>query len=205
MSENVVVNGVTMTEEQRLNELKQVFNLEKNQEVYKVDSLFDLVFFNKPVVYRISGLAHPVKDSIRIFRVIAGGFIRFMGASLFCFLIDQALAGLLRDWLLPLLGLERGSLMIINLSGWLARLVSAIVNFRINKDLVFRMKGNARNAAWKYTLLCLAIITVSNVGVWLLGKIGVAGWLAKILMDFVLYFVSYQVQDKWVFKEIQKE
>lgn len=148
---------------------------------------------------------HPVKDSIRIFRVIAGGFIRFMGASLFCFLIDQALAGLLRDWLLPLLGLERGSLMIINLSGWLARLVSAIVNFRINKDLVFRMKGNARNAAWKYALLCLAIITVSNVGVWLLGKIGVAGWLAKILMDFVLYFVSYQVQDKWVFKEIQKE
>lgn len=124
-----------------------------------------------------------------------------MGVSLVCFLIDQLLAGLLREWLLPLAGMERGALMTVNISGWGARLVSAVINFRLNKDLVFRMKGSAKNAAWKYALLCVVIITVSNAGVWLLGKIGMAGWLAKLLMDFVLYFVSYQAQDRWVFKE----
>ena len=45
------------------------------------------------------------------------------------------------------------------------------------------------------------IITISNAGVWALGKIGMADWLAKILMDTMLYFLSYRLQDRWVFKE----
>ena len=63
------------------------------------------------------------------------------------------------------------------------------------------MKGKAGRPALRYALLCIAIITISNVGVWTLGQIGMADWLAKILMDTMLYFLSYRVQDRWVFRE----
>ena len=144
---------------------------------------------------------HPIRDSWRIYKVIFGSFFRFMSVSLICFLIDQLLAPVLRKWLLPLLGLARGSMMNLQVSGWGARLISSILNFMMNKKLVFKMKGKAGKPAARYALLCIIIITVSNAGVWALGRIGMADWLAKILMDTTLYFLSYQAQERWVFKE----
>ena len=144
---------------------------------------------------------HPVKDSWRIYKVILGSFFKFMSVSMICFAIDQILALILRKWMLPAAGLARGSMMNLQVSGYGARLVSSVINFMLNKNLVFQMKGKAGKPALRYALLCVAIITVSNVGVWALGQIGMADWLAKILMDTMLYFLSYRVQDRWVFRE----
>ena len=144
---------------------------------------------------------HPIRDSYRIYKVILGGFFSFMCVSLICFLVDQLLALALRDWLLPAGGIARGSLANVNISGYGARLVSSVLNFQLNRKIVFKLKGSARHAAARYIVLCILIITASNFGVWLLGKIGIAGWLAKILMDSMLYFVSYRVQQAWVFRE----
>ena len=146
---------------------------------------------------------HPIRDSWRIYKVILGSFIRFMGVSLFCFVVDQVLAYLLREWILPGAGLPVGSLWNINISGWGARLISSILNFALNKNIVFRQKGKTGSAAWKYAVLCVVVICISNMGVWALGKIGVVGWLAKMIMDTILYFVSYRVQQNWVFREEQ--
>ena len=144
---------------------------------------------------------HPVRDSVRIYKVILGSFIRFMGVSLLCFVIDQLAAAVLREWLLPLLGLTAGSFWNIQISGWGARVLSAVINFRLNRDLVFRVRGSQKNAAWRYAALCVGIICASNLGVWLLSRIGMAGWLAKMLMDTALYIVSYRIQENWVFRE----
>ena len=144
---------------------------------------------------------HPIRDSWRIYRVILGSFFRFMEASLICFLVDQGLAFALREWLLPAFGLAAGSLWNINISGWGARIISAVLNFQLNRKLVFRMKGSAGKAGLRYAVVALAIVSLSNLGVWALGRIGMSGWLAKIIMDTLLYFVSYRVQDRWVFGE----
>ena len=144
---------------------------------------------------------HPLRDSWRIYKVILGNFFNFMASSLVCFGVDQGLAALLREWLLPLLGLAQGSFWNVNISGWGARLVSSVVNFTLNKNLVFRRKGKAGSAAWKYAVLCVVIICLSNLGVWALGKIGVPLCLAKLICDGLLYFVSYRVQQNWVFAE----
>ncbi len=144
---------------------------------------------------------HPIRDSWRIYKVIFGSFIKFMSVSLICFLIDQLLALVLRKWILPPVGFARGSMLNLQISGWGARLVSSVINFIMNKNLVFKMKGKAGKPALKYAILCIAIITISNAGVWALGKIGMADWLAKILMDTMLYFLSYRFQERWVFKE----
>ena len=143
---------------------------------------------------------HPVRDSWRIYKVILGSFFRFMSVSLICFLIDQALALILRKWILPPVGFARGSMMNLQVSGWGARLVSSVINFVLNRNLVFRIKGRAWIQALRYAVLCIAIITASNAGVWALGRIGMADWLAKILMDTTLYFLSYRFQERWVFK-----
>ncbi len=144
---------------------------------------------------------HPVRDSFRVYKVILGSFIKFMSVSLICFLIDQILALVLRKWILPPMGLARGTMMNLQVSGWGARLISSVINFVLNKNLVFKMKGKAGKPALRYALLCVAIITISNAGVWLLGRIGMADWLAKILMATTLYFASYRFQERWVFKE----
>ena len=144
---------------------------------------------------------HPVRDSFRVYKVILGSFIKFMSVSLICFLIDQILALVLRKWILPPMGLARSTMMNLQVSGWGARLISSVINFVLNKNLVFKMKGKAGKPALRYALLCVAIITISNAGVWLLGRIGMVDWLAKILMDTTLYFASYRFQERWVFKE----
>ena len=143
---------------------------------------------------------HPIRDSWRVYKVIFGSFFKFMSVSLVCFVIDQILALILRKWILPPMGLARSTMLNLQISGWGARLCSSVINFLLNKRLVFQMKGKAGRPALRYAVLCIVIITISNAGVWLLGRIGMADWIAKILMDTMLYFLSYQAQERWVFK-----
>ena len=150
---------------------------------------------------------HPIRDSYRIYKVILGGFIRFMGTSLICFLVDQLLFNLFNGWLFPLLGISLNiglplgiRLDNTSLANYTARLFSAILNFRLNKDLVFRVKG-AKGAGLRYAITAVGIIILSTLGIKALGLIGMAPWLAKLIVDTVLYFLSYRVQRQWVFRE----
>ena len=106
---------------------------------------------------------HPIRDSWRIYKLILGSFFKFMGASLICVLVDQVFAGLFASWLLPLLGVTEHRTLVW-LSGFLARLISSVVNFTLNKAFVFKMKGSTGHAALRYALLCVLIICLSNLG-----------------------------------------
>ncbi len=142
---------------------------------------------------------HPIRDSWRIYKVILGNFFKFIASSLSCFILDQGIAALLRDMLLPAMGMNTVERIFV--SGYGARLCSSIVNYLINRNVVFREKGDGKRSALRYFLLCVLIICLSNLGVYLLDSIGMAPALAKILCDLLLYFLSYQVQNRWVFAE----
>lgn len=142
---------------------------------------------------------HPVRDSLRIYKVIFSNFFRFISTSLASFVIDQGLAWLLADVLM--VGLTIGHDGTIWLSGLLARLVSSVCNFMMNRSFVFKLKGSAKNAVWKYAALCVLIICLSNAGVTVLSHLHFNDRLAKMLCDTLLYFVSYRVQNRWVFRE----
>ena len=143
---------------------------------------------------------HPIRDSWRIYKLILGSFFRFMGSSLICVLVDQGAAAVLASWLLPLLGVS-DSTELIWFSGLLARVISSITNFSLNRAFVFKMKSNTARTALKYAILCLVIICLSNLGVQGLTAIGMARWLAKLICDTLLYFVSFKAQQQWVFRE----
>lgn len=82
-----------------------------------------------------------------------------------------------------------------------ARVLSASVNFWVNRRVVFRRGGS--QGFWRqlgsYALL-VAMIGASNV-VWMsyLTGIGISVWLAKLVTEIFLFFTSYRVQRSGVF------
>ena len=149
---------------------------------------------------------HPIRDSWRIYKVILGSFFKFMGASILSFLIDQGVFALMEHCLLPgvmgSLAMDRSRSILI--STVVARLISAPCNFLMNRSFVFKFKQSAKAAALKYAVLCVIIMLLSAAGVALLGRLGMPMALdnvSKLAIDTLLYFLSFRVQNKWVFKE----
>ena len=145
---------------------------------------------------------HPVRDSIRIYKVILGNFIKFMGASIASFLIDQGVFALMEFVVLSRVGWAAASIQ--GLSTLVARLVSAPCNFLMNRSFVFRFKQNTAVTALKYAALAITLLVLSWLGVALLGVLGMPRFLdnlSKLIIDTLLYFLSYRVQNKWIFRE----
>ena len=141
---------------------------------------------------------HPIKDSIRIYRVILGSFFKFMAASLTSVVVDQGIFNLLN--LVVFANGEAKDAKIILICTIIARVISATVNFLLNRKLVFEDKGHAGKAFLRYVILATAIMLLSAGGTWLLGQTGMSSTVAKLITDTLLYFVSYRVQERWVFK-----
>ena len=144
---------------------------------------------------------HPLKDSVRIFRVLLSGFIKFMGSSLICVLIDQGIFNLMNLAVFANGEAKTGRLILI--STVIARVISAGVNFVINKNLVFGQKKGGKAALVRYIILSCGVMLASAGGTWLMGKTGMSSTVAKLIADTVLYFVSFRIQQRWVFREEQ--
>ena len=141
---------------------------------------------------------HPIRDSWRIYKVILGSFIKFMWSSLICVILDQGLFNVMN--LAVFANGERKNATIILLCTVIARLISATVNFLLNRNVVFKQKGRAGKAFLRYVILSACIMLASAGGTWLIGLTGISSTVAKLITDTLLYFVSYRVQQQWVFK-----
>ena len=80
-------------------------------------------------------------------------------------------------------------------------MISATVNFLINRKYVFGDRGNAGKSFVRYIILCAAIMLLSAGGTWLLSQTGMSSTIAKLITDALLYFASYRFQERWVFRE----
>ena len=85
----------------------------------------------------------------------------------------------------------------------IARICSAVVNYRLNKSFVFQLK-ECKGAAGRYALLSVCVLLCSNLAQGLLGAV-LPAWfnptILKALVDTVLYFVNYRIQRAWVFPQ----
>ena len=142
---------------------------------------------------------HPVKDSWRIYKVILGSFFKFMLSSLSSFAVDYGLFNLLN--LAVFANGEAKAGEYILLSTVIARVISSVFNFLMNRKFVFGDKGNAGKAFVRYVILCVTIMLLSAGGTWLLSQTGMSSAIAKLITDALLYFVSYKAQQAWVFRE----
>ena len=151
-----------------------------------------------------------VKDSWRIYKLIfrhmgrrLKRFFKFSLSSIISFLVDYGLFTLLNSVLLA--SLSGGTRELASTYG--ARVVSAIVNFLLNRNMVFAHRGNAGKSAVRYAALAVVQAAVSAGLVTLLQKLTGASALAetalKIPVDLVLFLASYQIQKRWVFAQTE--
>ena len=154
---------------------------------------------------------HPIRDSWRIYKLLLGTFFKFVGSSLVSWLVDILLFTLLKHWQF-LTNLETGTPWLralsrsaepVLLAYVIARVVSASLNFLLNKNMVFSIK-ESKGAVWRYAALCVGVMLLSAVSVSALHALtGVNSTLLKVVVDFLLFFVNYRVQKAWIFPQQQ--
>lgn len=130
---------------------------------------------------------NPLKDSLRIYACI----LKFACSSLICFGIDYVMFQLLRTFI-PLTWV----------SNLLARIVSASVNFTLNKKLVFKGNEKTLPAILKYAALAVFIYLIDTAILTLLyEKLGWSRYVVKIISGVLGYLISFPVQGRIVYRK----
>ena len=136
----------------------------------------------------------PIRDSLRVY----GFLVAFLLSSLAACLIDVIVFYILRLTFGGILG--EWAIVIATLG---ARIVSSLTNFTINRRRVFDSKQGASKTIGKYYALAIPQMLVSAGAVSLLSNLfggsSAADTIFKIIVDTVLFFVSYRIQQCWVF------
>ena len=139
---------------------------------------------------------NPVKDSYRIYKEI----IRFSASSLASFILDYGLFNLLL-LLLETIGTAY-SLVIANIT---ARIISATFNYQLNRKVVFRSNTSVRKSALGYVALATGILIGNTLLLQLFTALGIASFVAKIMAEIMMFFVSWFVQHKLIFRKKQTD
>lgn len=140
---------------------------------------------------------HPVRDSLKIYRVI----FKFLLSSGLSFLLDYGIFTLLVCLLAD--NVDRSVRLLA--ATVTARLVSSVCNYIMNRKAVFCSKASVNGSLVKYYTLCICQTGVSYglvyLFTWLLGLQGFSESLIKIAVDVMLFFISFRIQQKWVFRD----
>jgi len=89
----------------------------------------------------------------------------------------------------------------VPLSNVSARIVSATVNFTINKKLVFKSDASVIKSAAQYFTLAACILAGNTLLLsWLVGSVGVNKFAAKILTEITFFTLSWLVQKFIIFR-----
>ena len=143
----------------------------------------------------------PVQDSLRIYKILGKKFFLYVFSSLSSFVIDIILFHL--------------AIMLFEdtFAGWYitfatiaARVISAFYNYLINYKVVFKSRASKAVALSKYALLAIIQMSLSA------GLVSLAVFLIpnapetpiKVVVDTLLFFVSYQIQQRLVFSSAKK-
>ena len=155
---------------------------------------------------------HPFRDSWRIYKIIfkhvgTSVLAKFLGASLVSFLVDTLLFFLINVGLQKAgMGAEDGKLRIA-LATIGARVVSTVVNFCLNRKVVFKSTRSVRGTLVRYYILAICQMTASFLLVHFVAEslfgltAGVLESVVKFCVDMCLFVISFQVQKRWVFAE----
>ena len=141
------------------------------------------------------------KDSIKIYKVLGEKFLTFIVSSLSSSVIDLVLFGIF----CRLFKSNMPTLYIV-ISTILARIISASYNYLINYKIVFKSKENITTSAVKYIILAIIQMLSSAALVTLLVSIFPANleMVCKVIVDALLFFISYKVQQTLIFQKIKK-
>ncbi len=201
-------------------ETEMFFSLHKHK-VSWVEETIDTVYIDDNSETHFN----PFLDSIKIYRIILKFIFKYTMSSLICCVIDIGLFNLFNFLLAGSVLLENikidtaiGKFFVKIFSGGndaialkvliatvVARVISSIVNYILNRNAVFESNTSVKKSVWKYYLLCFVQMILAAAGVFGFSALfgggeALEGLVYKPIVDVLLFLVSYQVQQRWVFR-----
>ena len=135
---------------------------------------------------------HPVRDSLKIYFCI----LKFVASSLAGFAVDYVMLFVFNA---IFSGMKREIGLLLSVV--LARIISASVNFTLNKVVVFQSKGDWKKELARYAALAVVILVANYLLLNLLNiHLGWPLWIAKLLVEVVLFTLNFMVQGRLVYK-----
>lgn len=142
----------------------------------------------------------PFRDSVRIYSLI----LRFMAASLLSSLVDLGIFFLLSCFLPGILGAAADAVCTV-----IARLVSSLLNYAINKKKVFQSSAATGSSLIRYYILAAGILFLSSASITAVslaggmsdGSFAFLKTVCKLIIDALLFLLSFRIQRNWVFAE----
>jgi putative flippase GtrA len=118
-----------------------------------------------------------------------------MSSSLTCAALDY----LIFFGLLKIFGnIENGIILI--LYNCIARLISAITNYNLNKKRVFKSNGDHQSYGLKYAALAISILGANSLVLYCLTHFfSIPAFFAKIITELLLFIVSFSIQHRFIF------
>ncbi|HAZ20634.1 MAG TPA: polysaccharide synthesis protein GtrA, partial [Clostridiales bacterium] len=132
-----------------------------------------------------------IRDSYRIYKEI----LRFSFSSLIGFAIDFLLYSIM-------IVFTRGLVWSVPIANVTARVISAGVNYYINKKYVFQNQESVVKTAFMYAVLAMGILCVDTLLLqFFVGYLIHNKWISKLLTELVLFAASWRIQRLVVFKK----
>lgn len=150
---------------------------------------------------------HPIRDSARIYWLILRNIILYAANSLFTSLLELVLLWVFEKTFFANADVSNaGRFAGIIGEGGVARIISSLVNYFINKKLVFKHKGQTAKSMSKYIILAVSnfFITYAIVALFSTMFGYEPFWVAPVVM-VLMFIVTYTVQKVWVFKKEDDE
>ncbi|MBR5328586.1 MAG: bifunctional glycosyltransferase family 2/GtrA family protein [Firmicutes bacterium] len=143
----------------------------------------------------------PFMDSLRIAKIMVKGLVHYFASSLTSTGVDLILFTLLTKFFFSHMHLS----VRIMLATIIARVFSSIINYSINKRLVFSQDTSMESMVRYYTVwgcqVCVSILLVMTFT----HLLGIDEVFIKMGVDACLALISYQLQLRWVFKDPNHE
>ena len=143
-----------------------------------------------------------VRDSWRIYKLILGHFFKYTLSSVVSSVFELIVVALLNMALLHVIN----GFWFDTVPGFIGRAISSLLNFYINKRLVFHSHGNTGKALGRYYMLALPQMVLQVMlsrGAYLLFDIPDDQTALRMLIYMavmcILFVASYTIQQRWVF------
>ena len=132
---------------------------------------------------------NPIRDSIAIYSL----FFKYIIVAILSFAIDISLFGIFRIFKFTILN-----------ATIIARVLSSILNYTLNRNKVF--KSFNKKSLLKYYILVIIQMFVSGYSVKFLHKVIINENVIflKIIIDLIIFVVNYYIQREWVFERREK-
>lgn len=177
------------------------FEYETNMLIYCILNKIEIIEVPIETVYidnNIGTSFRPIQDSISIYSKILNSFIKYSAVSLISCAVDI----ILFEIILLNLRLDLDETILITTSTVIARIISSLVNYTLNKKVSFKSKKNVKSTIVKYYALCIIQMIASAMLVSVIYHFtGIAEVIIKIVVDTIIFFINYRIQRVVIFNK----